>query len=66
LTARLHPVPATEAQAAVGAEEAAVFLARAEIALLDVHAYVCYVDRFYGALAALPERLDHLAKLGTT
>jgi amylosucrase len=28
--------------------------------------YVCYVDRFCGTLAGLPERLDHLAELGTT
>jgi amylosucrase len=28
--------------------------------------YVCYVDRFSGTLAALPERLDYLAELGVT
>ena len=28
--------------------------------------YVCYVDRFCGTLAGLPERLDYLAELGTT
>jgi amylosucrase len=28
--------------------------------------YVCYVDRFCGTLAQLPERLDYLAELGTT
>jgi amylosucrase len=28
--------------------------------------YVCYVDRFCGTLARLPERLDYLAELGTT
>jgi len=28
--------------------------------------YVCYVDRFCGTLDRLPDRLDHLAGLGTT
>jgi amylosucrase len=28
--------------------------------------YVCYVDRFCGTLAELPDRLDYLAELGTT
>lgn len=28
--------------------------------------YVCYLDRFCGSLAALPERIDYLAELGTT
>ncbi len=28
--------------------------------------YVCYVDRFSGTLAQLPDRLDYLAELGTT
>jgi amylosucrase len=28
--------------------------------------YVCYVDRFCGTLDRLPEKLDHLADLGTT
>jgi amylosucrase len=28
--------------------------------------YVCYVDRFCGSLDPLPDRLDHLAELGTT
>jgi amylosucrase len=28
--------------------------------------YVCYVDRFCGTLDQLPQRLDHLADLGTT
>ncbi|HST80114.1 MAG TPA: alpha-amylase family protein [Kineosporiaceae bacterium] len=28
--------------------------------------YVCYVDRFCGSLAALPDNLDYLAELGVT
>lgn len=28
--------------------------------------YVCYVDRYCGSLAALPEHLDYLAELGVT
>jgi amylosucrase len=28
--------------------------------------YVCYVDRFCGTLAEVPDRLDYLAELGTT
>ncbi len=31
-----------------------------------VQGYVCYVDRFCGTLARLPEHLDHLEELGTT
>jgi amylosucrase len=31
-----------------------------------VQGYVCYVDRFCGTLAQLPERLDYLGELGTT
>jgi amylosucrase len=32
----------------------------------SMQGYVCYVDRFCGTLAQLPERLDYLAELGTT
>ncbi|UOY01707.1 amylosucrase [Blastococcus sp. PRF04-17] len=117
----LRPRLAAEAVALLGAEEADLFLTRAEVALHDVHeplavlygdtadvdalfgralrtalaaaaerpadlrrldrrreidptwfqsprmqGYVCYVDRFCGALSELPTRLDYLAELGTT
>jgi amylosucrase len=119
--ASLRPRLAEDAVAALGADDADAFLARAELALPDVHeplaelysaggdvdalferalrialdaaaerpaelrrldrrreidpgwfqrtrmqGYVCYVDRFCGTLAELPDTLDYLAELGTT